>query len=294
MIPLFILIAAGLVVLVQHLGHYFYAGENRNKMKPEEIADAIVNAMVSNGNASDNFNAVIPAEGAVGVGGRKGALTRLSTRDRDEVLRLVKEKLREHRNSSSPNGFVGDPLSWMQSRGVIARLDGALVPPATDVIGNKDVALDVKIQNETDLDRAIWLISRAQGFVPSGDLYVPVREELKQELLKRLQHAGDLDMNRIKFVATADGFYSNQKFNLDLFLPALQQQIKGGDLSNTLLAISGDYAVSDATWAKFHSQLNLQMVLLVEWLNGVLAVLPMTHEQLQKLDQFARLATIAA
>jgi hypothetical protein len=206
----------------------------------------------------------------------------------------VKEKLREQRNSSSPNGFVGDPLSWMQSRGVIARLDGALVPPATDVIGNKDVALDVKIQNETDLDRAIWLISRAQGFVPSGDLYVPVREELKQELLKRLQHAGDLDMNRIKFVATADGFYSNQKFNLDLFLPALQQQIKGGDLSNTLLAISGDYAVSDATWAKFHSQLNLQMVLLVEWLNGVLAVLPMTHEQLQKLDQFARLATIAA
>ena len=169
-------------------------------------------------------------------------------------------------------------------------MDGHRFQPIQDVIGSAGLTIDVKVQEEKDLPLALATIKVAREQMDqrgNGILYVPVKESLKTHLKEKVHEAlGDTMARRVQYVTSRTGFYppNGGTFNLDLLLVTLGVE----KLQNTVIAVQGEYRVSSATWKFFKQGANIRLVVLAEWLDGIMRAIPVKKEYLENIDKVAR------
>ncbi len=246
----------------------------------EQLADAITNALLNINGDQPNQNvlaesvAALDQVGPVGVEGGKG-LFNLSAADRAVVIDLVKKKWNEAPRQS---------ISLNQARSALLRLDGYAFNPMESVIGDSNLALDVKVQDETDIPLAVATIKAARASMGNGILYVPVKTLLSQSLKQALGPTA----GRIEFISDDNGFFDGSIYNLELMLTVL-----GSDkLKNTLIHVQGEYRVTEATWEFYRQSSQLRLVVL-ELLNGLMRAVEVDRPTLENIDKVALPAIFA-
>lgn len=217
--------------------------------------------------------ALIPI-GPLGINGNQpGVLSGLNYIERQELNKILSKK------GGSPLA-----LTLQQKREILAQLDGYQFNPLKDKVGDANLLLDINVQSASDIPAAARLIKKVHAQMGDGKLLIPIQSNLKRDLQAALGGLG-----RIQYVQSKEGFYSEKGvFDLESVLKTFSPKT----LQKTFIALRGEYKVSKYTWDRYQkASPGLKLLLLSEWLEGVLRAVEVDRQTLEKIiDRTAKIA----
>jgi hypothetical protein len=199
------------------------------------------------------------------------------------VLGLVNQKLEKN---PVPNVTFGGAL-----RTLLIAFGFNYINFSNIISANSNVALDVRVQGQSDLDLAVETIVNVRKQMGIGVLYIPVASKMTESLKARLKTSLiKSQFERIEFVESPNGFYDGGAFNLELFLSKISQD----RLKNTFMAVQNEYTPLSSELMTLYKELGLKFISLHKLISGILQAVEVSIGSLENIAVFARAAAIAA
>ncbi len=212
-------------------------------------------------------------------------LYNLTPEEADMVGLEVKKNLERKKRRS---------LSLQKGRETLLKLEFRQFQTFENIAHVNDLALDVRVQDESDIPEAVETIVAARKAKGIDILYVPVKAGLKEGLKNALlasltaQNLDPVQFKKIDFLETEGGFYKDQVFDLDVLL-----QVLGFERArNACIGIQGEYSLKKETW-DYYSPAHVRLLVLSELLEGIFKAVEVEHDYLQTIDRILKPSTQA-